>query len=47
MNKEQLNAATEEMIGWLAHPAELGKAPALIECVGEFDLHDMHYYIFK
>ena len=47
MNKEQLNAATESMIGWLAHPAELGKAPARIECAGEFDLHELHYYIFK
>lgn len=47
MNKEQLNAATEAMIEWLAHPAELGKAPAKIECVGEFDLYELHYYIFK
>ena len=47
MNKEQLNAATEAMIEWLAHPAELGKAPAKIECAGEFNLHEMHYYIFK
>ena len=47
MNKEQLNAAIEAMIEWLAHPAELGKAPAKIECAGEFDLHGMHYYIFK
>ena len=47
MNKEQLNAATEAMIEWLSHPAELGKAPAKIECAGEFDLHEMHYYIFK
>ena len=47
MNKEQLNAATEAMIKWIAHPAEFGKAPAKIECVGELDLHEMHYYIFK
>lgn len=47
MNREQLNAARESMIQWLAHPAELGKAPAKIECSGEFDLHAMHYYIFK
>ena len=47
MNKEQLNAAMEAMIEWLAHPAELGKVPAKIECAGEFDLHEMHYYIFK
>ena len=47
MNKEQLNAATESMIQWLAHPAELGKAPSKIECAGEFDLYELHYYIFK
>ena len=47
MKKEQLNAAMEAMVEWLAHPAELGKAPAKIECAGEFDLHEMHYYIFK
>ena len=47
MNKEQLNAATESMTEWLAHPAELGKVPAKIECAGEFDLHELHYYIFK
>ena len=29
MNKEQLKAATVSMIDWLAHPAELGKAPAI------------------
>lgn len=47
MNQEQMNAAKREMIGWLSHPAELGKAPSKIECTGEFDLYDMHYYIFK
>lgn len=47
MNQVQMNAAKNEMIGWLSHPAELGKAPAKIECTGEFELYDMHYYIFK
>ena len=47
MNQKQMNAAKNEMIGWLSHPAELGKAPSKIECTGEFDLYDMHYYIFK
>ena len=47
MNQEQMNAAMESLTEWLAHPAELGKAPAKIECAGEFDLHDLHYYIFK
>ena len=47
MNIEQMNAAKESMIDWLSHPNELGKPPAMIECAGTFDLHDMHYYIFK
>lgn len=47
MNTEQLNAATDAMIAWLAHPSELGEIPAEIECAGEFDLHELHYYIFK
>ena len=47
MNIEQMNAAKESMIDWLSHPNELGKPPAMIECAGTFDLHEMHYYIFK
>lgn len=47
MNSEQMTAAKTAMIEWLAHPQELGKAPSKIECAGEFDLHDLHYYIFK
>lgn len=47
MNLEQMNEAKKAMVGWLSHPQELGKAPAKIECAGEFDLHDLHYYIFK
>lgn len=47
MNNEQMNAAKEQMINWLAHPAELGKKPSKIECAGSFELYDMTYYIFK
>lgn len=47
MNEVQRKAALESMREWLSHPAELGKPPAKIECAGEFDLHEMHYYIFK
>lgn len=47
MNKEQLYTAQENMIAWLLDPHELGRKPRKIECVGEFDLHEMHYYIFK
>ncbi|MCI9156885.1 MAG: DUF4261 domain-containing protein [Lawsonibacter sp.] len=46
MTKQQ-EAALETMREWLAHPQELGKAPAKIEIAGEFDLHDQHYYILK
>ena len=47
MNNEQLMAAQNAMINWLSHPQELGKAPAKIECAKEFDLYDLHYYIFR
>ena len=44
---EQRQAALEDMKQWLSHPQELGHAPAKLETAGEFDLHDLHYYIFK
>ena len=47
MNKEQLYAAQAAMIEWLSDPHELGKKPFKIECAGEFDFNEMHYYIFK
>lgn len=50
MNTErnkQLNAAEKAMIEWLSAPEELGKAPYKIECTKEFDLHDLHYYVFR
>ena len=47
MSEEQKQEATQSMVAWLGHPQELGKRPTAIECTGEFDLHDMHYYIFK
>lgn len=47
MNKEQLRAAETAMREWLAHSEELGKEPAKISCAKEFDLHELHYYIFK
>lgn len=47
MNKEQLKAAEKAMTEWLSHPGELGKEPYKIECTKEFDLHDLHYYIFR
>lgn len=47
MNREQMNAAQEAMINWLAHPQELGRTPAKIECAKTFDLYEQRYYIFK
>ncbi len=47
MNKEQMQAAEKAMIEWLSHENELGKAPSKIECVNEFDLYDLHYYVFR
>lgn len=47
MNEKQCESAKEEMINWLSHPQELGKAPAKIECAKEFDYDGLHYYIFK
>ncbi|MBQ4899816.1 DUF4261 domain-containing protein [Paenibacillus sp. Marseille-P2973] len=43
----QRQAAMESMIDWLADEHELGRKPSKIEIAGEFDLHNMHYYIFK
>lgn len=47
MNQEQMKAAEKSMIEWLSHPQELGKNPAKIQLAGEFDMDEMHYYIFK
>jgi len=44
---DQREAAAAVMEEWLSHPQELGKKPAKLEIAGEFDLHDLHYYIFK
>jgi hypothetical protein len=43
----QQQAAMQSMIDWLGDERELGQKPSRIEIAGEFDLHDMHYYIFK
>lgn len=47
MNQKQIDAARQAMTEWLAHPQELGKAPAKIEYTETFELHDMRYYIFR
>ena len=43
----QQQAAMQSMIDWLADEHELGRRPSKIEIAREFDLHDMHYYIFR
>ncbi len=47
MAQTQENAALQAMKEWLAHPQELGKAPARIECTGTFELHGLRYYLFR
>ncbi|MBO6014534.1 MAG: hypothetical protein J6P48_03595 [Oscillospiraceae bacterium] len=47
MNEKQIQAAQENMLKWLADPHELGKMPHKIELAGEFDLHGLHYCIFR
>lgn len=47
MNMKQMQAAEAAMAEWLAHPQELGHKPAVIECAGTFEMHDMLYYLFK
>ncbi len=47
MDTKQRDAAQLAMINWLADPYELGKPPVKIECTKEFDLHCLHYYVFK
>lgn len=46
MNQQQ-NAALESMKEWLAHPGRAGKRTCQNRTGGEFDLHELHYYIFK
>ena len=47
MSVKQQDAAQKNMAEWLSDPHELGKKPSKIECVGDFELHEMHYYIFR
>lgn len=47
MNYKQQAAAQQNMVDWLADPHELGKHPSKIECMGDFELHELRYYIFR
>lgn len=46
MNAQE-QSATAVMEDWLSHANELGKKPAKLEIAGTFELHGLHYYIFK
>lgn len=45
--EKQREVAKQAMIDWLKEDEDFKKAPAKIECVDEFDLYDLHYYVFK
>ena len=47
MNKEQVNVAERELCQWLAHPMELGRIPAKIQCTGLVVYGGLLYYTFK
>lgn len=47
MNQAQREAAKKAMAAWLSDPHELGKEPSKLECRKEFDLHGLHYYVFR
>ena len=47
MNIKQQEVAQMNMVEWSSDSQELGKKPSRIEFVKEFELHEMHYYIFK
>lgn len=43
----QQQAAIQSMTEWLSHENELGRKPHKIEVAGQFERHDMQYYIIK
>lgn len=43
----QQQAAIQSMVEWLSHENELGHKPHKIEVAGQFERHDMQYYIIK
>lgn len=47
MNIKQMDSAKTAMTEWLSDSKALGKAPAQIQCVGELELDELHYYLFK
>ncbi len=47
VDEDQLEAALDNMVRWIASPQELKKIPKKIQCEGVFQYMDMNYYIFK
>ena len=45
--KKQEKAAYTAMLSWLHEDSVLKNEPEMMECVREFDLHNMHYYMFR
>lgn len=42
-----MEEAKKALVNWLSDKQELGKEPHKIVCVKEFDLHELHYYVFR
>lgn len=45
--QKQKQAALEAMLAWLEDDQVLKQQPEVIECDKEFDLHNLHYYVFR
>lgn len=45
--KKQEKAAFTAMLSWLHEDKVLKNEPELMECIDEFDLHSLHYYMFR
>lgn len=43
----QKDAAVNAMLSWLMDDKVLKQVPQDLECTSEFDLHQLHYYIFR
>lgn len=47
IDEEQKQAAYDEMTKWLKNELKFEKGPNKIVLATEFDLHNLHYYVFK
>lgn len=46
-HKKQQEAASLAMRAWISGENTFGKKPAALECAGEFDVLNLHYYYFR